>query len=103
GLEKRPAVAILPGGTCNDFSRTLGIPQQMQKAAQMIVDGVEKKVDLIKAGDRYLLNFWGIGLIADTSNNINDKEKAVLGKISYFTSALRTLQQTDPFHVRIET
>ncbi|MED1460277.1 YegS/Rv2252/BmrU family lipid kinase [Bacillus safensis] len=103
GLEKRPAVAILPGGTCNDFSRTLGIPQQMQKAAQMIVDGKEKKVDLIKAEDRYVLNFWGIGLIADTSNNINDKEKAVLGKISYFTSALRTLQQTDPFHVRIET
>ncbi|MGX9290116.1 YegS/Rv2252/BmrU family lipid kinase [Bacillus sp. A015] len=102
GLEKRPAVAILPGGTCNDFSRTLGIPQQMAKAAQMIVDGARKKVDLIKAEDRYLLNFWGIGLIADTSNNINDKEKAVLGKISYFTSALRTLQ-TDPFHVRIET
>lgn len=102
-VRKRPAVALLPGGTCNDFSRTLGIPQQMQKAAQMIIDGVEKKVDLIKAEDRYLLNFWGIGLIADTSNNINDKEKAVLGKISYFTSALRTLQQTEPFHVRVET
>ncbi|MDM5298665.1 YegS/Rv2252/BmrU family lipid kinase [Bacillus pumilus] len=103
GLTNRPAVAILPGGTCNDFSRTLGIPQQMQKAAQVIVDGTEKKVDLIKAEDRYLLNFWGIGLIAETSNNINDKEKAVLGKISYFTSAIRTLQQTDPFYVHIQT
>lgn len=102
-FRKRPAVAILPGGTCNDFSRTLGIPQQMPRAAQMVIDGTEKKVDLIKAEDRYLLNFWGIGLIADTSNNINDKEKAVLGKISYFTSALRTLQQTEPFYVRIET
>ncbi|MGE6629390.1 YegS/Rv2252/BmrU family lipid kinase [Bacillus sp. NPDC077027] len=103
GLTKRPAIAILPGGTCNDFSRTLGIPQQIQKAAQTIVDGAEKKVDLIQAGDRYILNFWGIGLIAETSNNINDKEKAVLGKISYFTSALRTIQQTEPFFVRIET
>lgn len=27
-LEKRPAMAILPGGTSNDFSRMLGIPQQ---------------------------------------------------------------------------
>ncbi|MFS0656339.1 YegS/Rv2252/BmrU family lipid kinase [Bacillus sp. 179-C3.3 HS] len=103
GLSRRPAVAILPGGTCNDFSRTLGIPQQMQKAAQMIVEGEKKKVDLIKAGDRYFLNFWGIGLIADTSNNINDKEKAILGKISYFTSAIRTLQQADPFRVHIQT
>ena len=41
-FRKRPAVAILPGRTCNDFSRTLGIPQQMQKAAQMIVDSKEK-------------------------------------------------------------
>lgn len=52
--------------------------------------------------DRYFLNFWGIGLIAETSNQINETEKALLGKISYFTSALRTVSSGASFPMTLK-
>lgn len=51
--------------------------------------------------DRYFLNFWGIGLIAETSNQINETEKALLGKISYFTSTLRTVSSAESFPISL--
>ncbi|MCY9389815.1 acylglycerol kinase family protein, partial [Bacillus haynesii] len=33
-LQTKPDIGILPGGTCNDFSRALRIPQNIEKAAE---------------------------------------------------------------------
>ncbi|MBS2969560.1 YegS/Rv2252/BmrU family lipid kinase [Metabacillus sp. KIGAM252] len=101
-LKKRPAVGILPGGTCNDFARTLGIPQNLKEAVQVLSDGSKRKIDVLQASELYFLNFWGIGLITETSNNIVGAEKAMLGKISYFLSAFRTVQKMDPFPVHLK-
>ncbi|MEC1623248.1 YegS/Rv2252/BmrU family lipid kinase [Bacillus mojavensis] len=100
-LERKPSIGILPGGTCNDFSRVLGIPQHLAKAAEALVSGKKSKVDVCQMNDRYFLNFWGIGLIAETSNQINETEKALLGKISYFTSALRTVSSAESFPISL--
>nr|WP_155110838.1 YegS/Rv2252/BmrU family lipid kinase [Metabacillus mangrovi] len=102
GLERRPAVGILPGGTCNDFARTLGIPLNLKDAVQALSNGQKRKIDVLKTNEHYFLNFWGIGLITETSTNIVDTEKAMLGKISYFLSAFRTVQKMEPFDVRIQ-
>ncbi|MED3383549.1 MULTISPECIES: diacylglycerol kinase family lipid kinase [Bacillus] len=101
-LERKPAVGILPGGTCNDFSRVLGIPQNLAKAAEALMAGNKTSVDVCQMNDRYFLNFWGIGLIAETSNQINETEKALLGKISYFTSALRTVSSAASFPMTLK-
>ena len=101
-LERRPLLGILPGGTCNDFSRSLEIPQNIRRAAETIVNGKVRMIDVGKADDHYLLNFWGIGLIADTSNNIDEQEKSKFGKIGYFLSAIRTIGDQEPFPFRLE-
>ncbi|MDQ0881008.1 diacylglycerol kinase family protein [Peribacillus sp. V2I11] len=36
-LRRRPLFGILPGGTCNDFSRTLKIPQNVRQAAEALM------------------------------------------------------------------
>ncbi len=100
-LERRPIVAILPGGTCNDFSRSIGIPQNFQKAADAIKKGVTEGIDIIKANDRYYSNFLGIGLIVDTSENIDSNSKGVLGKLSYYISALKTVNSKQPFPFKV--
>ncbi|MDQ0221286.1 YegS/Rv2252/BmrU family lipid kinase [Peribacillus cavernae] len=101
GLEKRPSVGILPAGTCNDFSRTLNIPQNIRRAAEVMVEGETVLIDVGKAENDYFLNFWGIGLIAETSTNIDPQEKNILGKISYFLSAFRTINESDPFRFKM--
>ncbi|MCA1041695.1 YegS/Rv2252/BmrU family lipid kinase [Bacillus infantis] len=100
-LETRPAIGILPGGTCNDFSRTLNIPQNIRNAALSMVAGEMKPVDVMQANEDYFLNFWGIGLVAEASENIKATEKKLFGRISYFLSTLRTIKEMEPFHASL--
>ncbi|WP_225983639.1 MULTISPECIES: diacylglycerol kinase family protein [Bacillaceae] len=103
-LDKRPVLAILPGGTCNDFSRMLNIPQNLKKAAETIMSGQQVPVDVGKVNDdHYFLNFWGIGLITHTSSNIDENQKRLMGKMSYFISALRTVKEAETFHYKMKT
>ncbi|KAB7668803.1 diacylglycerol/lipid kinase family protein [Bacillus sp. B1-b2] len=103
-LEKRPVLAILPGGTCNDFTRVLNISQNIQLAVEEIVNGKEEMVDLVQVGeDVYFLNFWGIGLVAEAATSMSTEEKNKLGKASYFLNALRTIQSQKPIEMTITT
>ncbi|SHH96981.1 diacylglycerol/lipid kinase family protein [Virgibacillus chiguensis] len=102
-LKKRPIIGILPGGTCNDFSRVLRMPQRLGEAASAIVDGEVVEIDVGKADDRYFLNFWGIGLIAETSQNIDPNQKKNFGVLSYFMSTLKSLSQAESFSYQITT
>lgn len=101
GLRNKPTFAILPGGTCNDFTRSLTLSQNLQEAVEEIIQGKEESVDVIQVNDGYFLNFWGLGLIAETANNIDKDEKNKFGRASYFMSALRTIQNQDPIETVI--
>ncbi|WP_026692964.1 YegS/Rv2252/BmrU family lipid kinase [Peribacillus kribbensis] len=96
-LDKRPVIGILPNGTCNDFSRALNIPQDIKKAAQALFEGEIVDVDAARVNDAYFLNFWGTGIITETSSNIEPGEKRILGKISYYLSAIRTISKSEAF------
>lgn len=100
-LENRPVVAILPGGTSNDFSRMLQMPQNLKQAANAIINGEIVDIDLGKSDDNYFLNFWGIGLVSEASQNINEDQKNNLGVLSYFMSTIRSVNQAEPFHYEV--
>ncbi|MGG0643245.1 diacylglycerol kinase family protein [Sporosarcina gallistercoris] len=100
-LEERPLIAILPGGTSNDFTRTLGIPQNLGDAVEALLTGEIQAIDIGKEGNRHFINFWGIGLVADTSENIDEDQKKSYGPLSYMASTVRTIREAEsfPFHI----
>ncbi|MFA1822693.1 diacylglycerol kinase family protein [Virgibacillus oceani] len=102
-LKNRPVIGILPAGTANDFSRTLQISQNLHEAVQAIVKGDVVHVDISKTDNRYFLNFWGIGLVAETSQNIDGEQKKNWGVLSYFISTIRTVNQAEAFQYEIIT
>ncbi|WP_315371436.1 diacylglycerol kinase family lipid kinase [Paenibacillus xylanexedens] len=101
-LQNPPLIGILPGGTCNDFARSLGISPDAEIAAQEMLAGRVVSIDVGRANDRVFTNFFGIGLISDASQNINENLKGALGKLSYFISTLQTISHTEPFRYQLE-
>ncbi len=99
GLHRagRGELAILPLGTGNDAARTLGVPLALEEAARTAVNGIPRAVDLIRVGDRVVLNAIGVGLTGD----INDRAasiKWVRGIVVYLLAAVSAL-----FRYRMQT
>ncbi|NGP45466.1 diacylglycerol kinase family lipid kinase [Bacillaceae bacterium SIJ1] len=100
-LEQRPVFAILPCGTANDFSRAIGMAQDPIAALEQIMQMKVEPVDIGFDGQQYFLNFWGIGLITTVSEQVQNKD--ALGRLSYYISTLQNMNETEPFHVRIQS
>ena len=99
--DERPTVGIIPAGTCNDFARALELPIQPTQAAQIIRFSHEQHVDVIQVNEMYALNFVGVGLIADTSRQIDPDEKESLGSIGYFLATIRQFREADLFNITL--
>jgi len=95
-------LAVLPLGTGNDAARTLGIPLDLEEATRTAAAGRPQPVDLIRIGDRYVLNAIGVGLTGD----INDRAvriKWVRGIAVYLLAALSALFKYRTQMVRMVT
>lgn len=102
-LPVRPRLAILPGGTCNDFSRAIGMSQDWLEALDQILQQKERQIDIGVGGNRYFLNFWGIGLVTQVSAGIEDASKEKIGRLAYYLSAAQNILNHKPFHLSIRT
>jgi YegS/Rv2252/BmrU family lipid kinase len=90
-------LGILPLGTGNDIARTFGLPLETAAAARVAADGHLRAVDLIRVGDRVVVNAIGVGLTGD----INDRAasiKWVRGIAVYLLAAVSAL-----FRYRMQT
>lgn len=97
----RGVLAILPLGTGNDAARTLGLPLTVAAAARAIRAGKQRRVDLMKLGDRVVLNAIGIGLLG--SINVNAAGiKFVRGIAAYLAAAVGTLFSYTPIQVALD-
>ena len=95
-------LAILPLGTGNDAARTLGIPVDLEVAAGAARNGKVHTVDLIRVGDRMVLNAIGIGLTADI-NERAARIKWVRGIAVYLVTAVVSLFRFRAPRVQIVT
>lgn len=95
-------LAILPLGTGNDAARTLGVPLDLASAAAAALDGRVREVDLIRVGERLVLNAIGAGLTGD----INDRAariKWVRGIAVYLLTTVVSLFRYRTQVVRMES
>jgi YegS/Rv2252/BmrU family lipid kinase len=55
-------LGVLPLGTLNNFSKDLGIPQDIAGAVEVLKNGVTRTIDLAEANGRVFINNSSIGL-----------------------------------------
>jgi YegS/Rv2252/BmrU family lipid kinase len=95
-----PVFGILPIGRGNDFSATPQIPQDVEKALQLLTAGNAKPLDagFVKGGffpdGRYFVN--GIGIGFDTKVGFEAAKLKIKSGISYAVGALITVIRYEP-------
>lgn len=94
-------LGIIPLGTANDLARTLGIPLDPAEAAQVIVEGHTRTIDLGTVNGHAFFNVASIGLSVDLARSLDPILKKRLGRLGYAVSAARVLSGARPFHARI--
>ena len=92
-------LGIIPYGTGGDFVRTLGIPRDLDGAAERLATGTAREVDVGKVcyrrpdgseGIRYFINEGEIGMGAAVCEVVNRSSKRWGGRLSYLRAILVT-------------
>lgn len=87
----RPTFGFFPLGTVNDLARALQMPLDPEEAVEALDFTKTQTLDIAKVNDRYFTNILAIGSIPESINNVDDKEKTVLGPLAYFLSGLKNI------------
>lgn len=96
-------IGVIPAGTSNDFARHIKMPNNFTECVEKILNGNIQEVDVGKVNDKYFVNICSAGLFTSTPRNTDAKLKNVMGKLSYFMTAVKDAIIFRPFTIRVET
>ena len=98
---KKP-FGVLPMGTANDLARSLCLPDDPLGAADVIVAGHTRRVDLGLVNDKPYFNVASIGVSVDLARELTQETKKRFGTLGYAVAGLRALTKARRFAARIE-
>ncbi len=101
-LAKRPKMAILPGGTTNDYARALKVPRDnIVEAAQVILKNQTVKMDIGKANETYFMNIGAGGYLTELTYDVPSQLKSVFGYLAYLVKGAEMLPRVKPINMRL--
>ncbi len=101
-LQKRPILGVIPSGTTNDFSHTLGMPNQPLQAAKAICEGTVSPCDIGRLNGRPFIYAAAFGLFTTLTFSTPQQNKQLFGVAAYVFEALKDLQHLKDVHVTLE-
>ena len=89
-LSYAPIISTVPLGTMNDFSKYLGMSKNVDKSAQIILDGKTKNHYVCRANDSIFVYGFAIGMLSNISY-MKFRKKRFFGRLSYYFLAIKEL------------
>ena len=100
--DMNPVIGIIPGGSFNDFSRTVNIGANPVEASENLLDAEVKEYDCILNDDKIALNFWTVGMASENAQKMQDTDKSTFGVLTYIPKVFETLTQDNSFDYEME-
>lgn len=88
-------LGIIPAGSGNDFIKSVGIPNNIDKAVDMLLRGNTGLIDVGKINGTYFANGVGIGFDAAVNRASYTINHSKRGLFLYFCALLKTLGKYD--------
>lgn len=101
-LKERPYIGYIPSGTTNDFSTSLHIYKDMEKAAATIGTGKTFTCDIGSINDRFFTYVVGFGAFTDVSYETSQAAKNMLGRLAYILEGAKRLASLKSYHIHLE-
>ena len=100
-LKNPPAVGYLPQGSTNDFAASLEIPSDPVQAAEAIVRGQRRQLDIGRFGGRIFVYVASFGAFTRSSYAASQAAKNALGHFAYILEGMKDLNTLRPYHIRL--
>lgn len=100
-IESGLPMGIIPMGTANDLARTLEIPMGLVEAANVIVKGMTRRIDVGTVNGHAFFNVASIGLSAKLTQGLDPVLKKRFGRLGYALAAVKVLARARPFPAHI--
>ena len=95
-------LGYIPAGSTNDFARTLKIPNDMVKAAEIAVGDHVFLCDVGQFNNDTFIYIAGFGMFTEISYDTPQELKNVLGHAAYILSAAKSLASIPSYLMQIE-
>ena len=96
-------VGVIPAGTSNDFARHIKMPKNFKDSIDKILEFNIQPVDVGKLNNKYFINICSAGLFTNVSQKTDIGLKNLIGKTSYFVTAVYQMFRFRPINIEIQT
>lgn len=101
-MNDKPKLGYIPAGSTNDFAASLGISSDPVSAVERIINGNIFNCDIGSFNGKRFVYVAAFGLFTEVSYATDQNLKNVMGHAAYVLSALASLGNVKPCHMKIE-
>ncbi len=99
---KQP-LGYIPAGTTNDFASSLKLSYNIEKAANAIMNGMKRNLDIgFFMESRYFNYIASFGAFTNSSYSTPQASKNTIGHLAYVLEGVKDIPNIRPYHIRIE-
>jgi diacylglycerol kinase (ATP) len=92
-VNSKSSLAVIPGGTGNDFIRSITSKSAVKSLLKQTICGSEKLIDIARVNGRYFINIASLGFDAEVVYSAKGFKKIpwISGQLAYLLGILKTL------------
>ncbi len=99
--SKKIPIGYIPAGSTNDFAKSLGLPKDMCRAAEVIVSGKDYPCDIGAFNEKCFVYIAAFGLFTDVSYETSQEIKNVLGHMAYLLEGVKRISSIKSYRLKV--
>lgn len=101
-MPRRVPIGYIPSGTTCDLATTLGLPSDIKKATDIIIDGHVNDYDIGLFNNRYFSYVASFGAFTKCSYTTPQKLKNRFGHAAYVFEGIKEVKDIHPIRMKLE-